>query len=163
MSKAQCSLVNLFSPYIDANRKLTNRVSVRAPNESARFLEFDPLIVDLVTPNRDGYLYVDYFALDGTVVHMLPSRAVSANRMRANDRRRLGDRPENGEWIVGKPFGLEMIVAFSSARPLFEFPREEVEHISEYFPALQAELKRVSKADESTVAHILFINTAPAR
>ncbi len=164
MNKEQCRLVNLFSPYIDANRKLARRVSVRAPTASALFEEYDPLIVDLVAPDRDGYLYVDYYALDGNVVHLMPSPAVSANHMRANGKRRLGDRPENGEWIVGRPFGLEMIVAISSAQKLFAFPREEIEHSSAYLPALQAELKRAAgTGGAAAVAHILFIKTQPVR
>ena len=83
MSRAQCELVNLFSPYISANRKLDQRISVRARTPEAQYEEYDNLVLDLGSPGRDGYVYVDYYALDGSVVHLIPSSALPTNRMRA--------------------------------------------------------------------------------
>lgn len=163
MSRVQCELVNLFSPYISANRKLEQRISVRARTPEAEYEEYDNLVLDLGSPGRDGYVYVDYYALDGSVVHLIPSRALPANRMRAGSARRLGDRPANGEWVIGKPLGLEMIVALSSTTPLFTVRREEVESAEIYLLDLQTSLKRADDSAGAVVADIVFIKTVPIR
>ena len=164
MSSAQCELVNLFSPYISANRKLDRRISVRARTPEAQYEEYDNLVLDLGSPGRDGYVYVDYYALDGSVVHLIPSPALPANRMRAGSARRLGDKPANGEWMIGKPLGLEMIVALSSTTPLFTSRREEVEPAEIYLLDLQTSLKRVRDDPAgAVVADIVFIKTVPVR
>ncbi len=164
MSRAQCELVNLFSPYISANRRLDQRISVKARTPEAQYEEYDNLVLDLGSPGRDGYVYVDYYALDGSVVHLIPSSALPTNRMRAGSARRLGDRPANGEWMIGKPLGLEMIVALSSTTPLFTARREEVESAEIYLLDLQNSLKRVpDNSAGAVVADIVFIKTVPIR
>ncbi len=162
MSDAQCRLVNMMSPFVAANRDFSRRLSVRAPDPNARYMENDNLIIDLGAPGRAGYIYVDYYSLDGGVVHLMPSPALPGNRMSANSSRRLGDRPANGEWMIGKPLGVEMIVVISSTEKLFSEDREEVEKASDYLPALRDGIERVpGKAGGAVVAEVMFITTVP--
>lgn len=164
MNELQCRLVNFFSEYLTANRRTPRGVAIRSRDPDAKFVKDERLIVDLKSPDRRTYIYVDYFSLDGGVVHLMPSPAVKRNRMAANDARTLGDRPSNGEWVVGKPFGTELIVALSTPEPLFGDRRKEVETAADYLRALEQSLTRIKGSRSGTIAaDILFITTQPSR
>jgi hypothetical protein len=131
--------------------------------------ENDPLIVRATAAHSfDGFLYVDYFDGEGNVVHLLPTPARPDNWIAAGQQTVLGMRreeagPGDRYYEIMPLFGLNMLVAMSSPRLLFDRLREEVEPGETYLTELQARLATLPASEEAArpVAAHCFITTAP--
>ena len=163
ISAAQCALMDLYAPYAAINQNLDFGLKIRTSNADGEYRESESLILDLDTPIRESFIYIDYFTLDGSVVHMRPNPNVALRSTPASERRRLGNDPTFSQWTVGPPFGVEMITALATRKPLFKGHREEVEPAEDYLRALKQNLKKlVDAGGEVPVAgDLLFLRTAP--
>lgn len=96
----------------------TASTGVRLSSNKAdgRFTEGDRLIIFLES-DRDGYLKLDYFQADGTVVHMVPNKFRGQTFIKAGRRYAFGDDSSNEQFVVQSPFGSEVIKAILSTRP----------------------------------------------
>ena len=81
--------------------------------------------IQLEIKSRAGYpvsTRIDYFTLDGQVLHMWPNRFVSATQIGAGETRQFlrgtWEAPDRNFEVGGEPFGTEFIVAIATARPL---------------------------------------------
>lgn len=121
------------------------------------FAAGDPLMVDIRGPAFASHLRVDYYTVDGLVVHLLPNPLESETRMPAGRSRRLGDRSAGGRfWTIGPPFGVELLTVLASRDPVLPQPRPEAEPAAAYL----AELRRaLDSAAPPTAAAALFIRT----
>lgn len=81
-----------------------------------RFLEGERLIV-YVTPERDGYLKLDYFQADGTVVHLVPNLFRGQAMVKGGQTYAFGDDASPEHFVVQGPYGNETVKALLSARP----------------------------------------------
>ena len=122
------------------------------------------------TNRFDGYLYVDYIDNGGDVVHLFPTPRRPDNRVRAGEQVTLGvpkSRAEPGErfYVIGPPFGPNMILVTSSPVPLFDRQRAEAEKAADYVPALDAAMAAARGRGDgpAPVADYLFIDTVPQR
>jgi hypothetical protein len=87
-----------------------------------RFLEGERLIVS-VSPARDGYLKLDYFQADGTVVHLVPNLFRGQAFVKAGQTYTFGDDASPEHFVIQGPYGDEAVKAILSARPI-EIPME---------------------------------------
>lgn len=127
-------------------------------SQVVRFREGDTLALDLKAPPYDAYMYVDYFLLDGQVVHLLPNDLQKDNRLTAGLRSRIGEPgPGKRHWEVSPPFGREMITIVASREPLVLGERPEVESAQDYLPVLQLALSNAG--DKQLTANYTFIET----
>jgi len=81
-----------------------------------KFLEGDRLII-YVVPERDGYLKLDYFQADGTVVHLVPNLFRGQAMVKAGQTYAFGDDASPEHFVVQGPFGNETVKALLSAKP----------------------------------------------
>jgi hypothetical protein len=156
----KCDLLKVLGPYWSANRQSGRPASVHTRSQAMRLTEGEPLIVDLMTPGFDSYVNVDYFTLDGSVVHLLPNQRSRDNQAPPNYTATIGSM---GDWIVGKPFGSEMIVLLVAPAPLFDTARPDSEARSEYLRAVDKRLAALAaKYGREKVAVDMFqITTQP--
>lgn len=101
----------------------------------------DPLRITVRTPSRPRYLYVSYVQVDGSLVHLVQPRGNSPEPADASRTFVFGDGSDGrARATVSAPFGREMIIAISSAAPLFprELPTRQTER--EYLSALRRAL-----------------------
>jgi len=86
-------------------------------NPTGRYFEGESLVIS-VESDRSGYLYLDYFQADGTVVHLVPNLFRAQARIEEGITYTFGadDSPE--KFIITGPFGHEMIRAMVSPTPL---------------------------------------------
>jgi serine/threonine-protein kinase len=92
-----------------------------------RLHDGEPVRVRLTMPDFPAWLRVDYLAHDGSVQHLYPQLAdpkigilADAPRtFRANETVMLG----NPAWLIGPPYGTDIIIAVGSSEPLFEHAR----------------------------------------
>jgi hypothetical protein len=138
-----------------------NRGSAKASN-SNDMKEGDTLMVDVSTPNYQTYLAVDYFVLDGHVVHLLPNAAEPENLAPPRYTATIGSLDN---WMIGAPFGTEMLVLLATPVPMFDGLRPGSEAAPAYLQALDTQLARIGKSHGAgTIAvEFLQITTHPKR
>src|SRR3546814_14341494 len=69
-----CEVIALLKPYRERNLNQNMGLQVTpTTGHSDRFIEGERIIVQLVQAGYDGYLYVDYYTVEGHVVHLYPN------------------------------------------------------------------------------------------
>ncbi len=161
---ALCAPLEVFTPYVRKNREENTGLTIRTRNEDGVYVENESLIVDMKLPGYESYVYVDYYSIDGGVLHILPNEAYPENLGSADLDVTLGEDDSVRSWTIAAPFGTEMVVVLTSPEPLFGAQREEVEFASSYLPDLRARLEEIERgADANRLsADIFFITTTPA-
>ncbi|MCZ6665620.1 MAG: protein kinase, partial [Gammaproteobacteria bacterium] len=163
--QSQCELMQLVAPFALHNRVSNLGLKIRTRKFGGEYKEGENLIIDLVAPTTASYIYIDYFSLDGGVAHILPEPNLANRRVPANFKRAVGEDPTSVQWIIGAPFGIELIIASATSEPLFSFARPEVERSSDYLPLLRRRLQELERQDTNipVVADLLFLRTSPRR
>jgi hypothetical protein len=156
----ECEVVETFAPYWLKSRQASNEASMRMRAPNAQLMEGDPLVVDITTPAFDSYVNLDYFQLDGNVVHMVPSPRAKDNQAPPNYAASVGTR---GNWVISKPFGSEMVVLMITPAPMFDSMRPEVEPRSAYLHAVAKRLEQLSAkyGRDKIMVEMVQINTRP--
>jgi serine/threonine protein kinase len=156
----KCDMIELLSPFWLINRKIGAGTSIQAKGSNAEFEEGDNIILEIHTPPYASYLNVDYFSVDGGVIHMVPSPRARQNQAPADYKAIIGDL---GEWRVGSPFGRELIAILATPEPLYKELRTEYEPQSDYLPDLRKRLNELAAkvGDSRITADILLIETFP--
>ena len=140
----QCSVIATFAPYWQKNRQASTASTastIRARAVDGLLTEGDPLVVDVTTPPYDTRVHVDYFVRDGGVVHLLPSVRARDNQAPPSYSGTIGGL---GNWIIGKPYGIELIVLLTTPAPLFQGLRPEYESTPDYLRAVNKQLRQLS-------------------
>lgn len=156
----KCAVIDMLGPYWEVNHNTGVGASIQVKGRNNKLLEGQSLVIEIETPDYETYVNIDYFSLDGGVVHMVPSSYIKDNQAPASYRATIGDL---GEWIVGEPFGSELIAVVMTPEPLFEEIRTEFERKTDYLKALEKRLKRLEKnsGDQKIVVDFVMIDTAP--
>ena len=171
LAQDKCSVVSVLAPYWLANRKAGTPATLRLKGTSAAsaqsmrpapLVEGDTLVLDLTTPAYDAYVTVDYFALDGSVLHMVPSPRARENRTPPSYAATIGG---NGSWAIAKPFGTELIALIVTPAPLFDAMRPESEPKAAYLKALEQRLARLEAEHgrQRIAVDVLQVTTRPRR
>jgi len=171
LAQDKCSVVSVLAPYWLANRKAGTPATLRLKGASAAsaqsmrpapLVEGDTLVLDLTTPAYDAYVTVDYFALDGSVLHMVPSPRARENRTPPSYAATIGG---NGSWAIAKPFGTELIALIVTPAPLFDAMRPESEPKAAYLKALEQRLARLEAEHgrQRIAVDVLQVTTRPRR
>jgi eukaryotic-like serine/threonine-protein kinase len=137
----KCDTVNALAPYWIRNWQAGHVASLHVRPPGAQLSEGDPLVVDVTTPGYDTYVNLDYYQLDGSVVHMVPSPHAKDNQAPAHYAATIGSA---GDWIISKPFGAEMVVLLITPVQLFDKPRPESESRADYLRALDTRLAQIA-------------------
>jgi hypothetical protein len=164
LDTVHCQPIDLAKPYAVASRKGEAGLSI-LPAKAA-FSGGDELKLKVGDAARDGYLYVDYYSADGTVLHMLPRPRTRSMRMQAHNQVAIGEGSDTGQWSISAPYGLDLVVALLTPEPL-ELPggrRPELEQTADYLPALQQALDKAAGTGKGAIAASLaVITTQPPR
>lgn len=161
-----CAPLGSVATALGANRGLAEPLTVRML-EGPALNAGDPLMLEIRAPSRPVQLQVDYFTIDGSVVHLLPNPSDSAIALAAGASRRLGEKEEDGKpgngrsWTVGPPYGSELLLTIATAEPLFATPRPEQEPAADYLAALTRALGILPDDAPAALAEAHFITTGP--
>jgi eukaryotic-like serine/threonine-protein kinase len=137
----KCDVIQFYAPFWTRNWQTGHTAGLRVQAAGGQLVEGDPLVVSVTTPGYDSYVNIDYYQLDGTVVHMVPSPHAPDNQAPPNYAATVGSARE---WVIAKPFGTELVVLLSTPAPLFDAPRPESEPRAEYLRLLNARLAQMS-------------------
>ncbi|WP_372399244.1 DUF4384 domain-containing protein [Azospirillum sp. HJ39] len=156
-----CAPLGTVAAALDANRRLGTPLAttmVEGPALNAG----DSLALEIRAPAWPVDLRVDYFTIDGSVVHLLPNPSDHGTALAAGALRRLGDRAEGERhWTVGPPYGTEMLLTIATPKPLFPTARPEQEPAADYLAALARALASLPDDAPAPLATVRFIATGP--
>ena len=105
------------------------------------------LIVKMRSPDYPAFVYVDFFDVDGRVLHLRPNQWESVELHEPDTPLQIGaDREGQSsvKLIVSPPFGQELAIAYASSHPLYEGLRDVIEPAEGYLDYMRgrvAELK----------------------
>jgi hypothetical protein len=152
-----CEVVAILKPYQARNQEKHQGLKVAAPSaHHGRLREGDPVLVRVTNAEYEGYLRVDYYTADGTVMHLGADRG--PQRLRAGEAIELG-RDIPASWLVSPPFGMVLITALSSTAPLRDAAgAPPFELASDYLQRLRESLAS-SEAAGRPVADFMFLET----
>lgn len=157
-SPALCEPLTLVEPLRNANAVHGRPLRVAAISGGGVLTGGQDLVLELIDTAGAGAVQVDYFTVDGGVVHLLPNPSEPAATLEPGVARRIGGRSGRTRfWTIGPPFGQELIVVLSSPAPLFPTPRPEVESAAAYLAELTRTL--AGPTADSARAAVLFITT----
>lgn len=159
-----CEVVKILAAYKARNSDSGYGLTITpSTGHSDRFIENENVIVKLQQANYDGYLYVDYYTVNGAVAHMYPNTGEpeSGRVIRAIEQFEVGATPTK-TWTVSPPFGQELITVIASPTPLYTDALEEIQTAEDYLPKLRQMLD-ANRGNAKLVATYLFMQTEPAR
>jgi hypothetical protein len=156
----KCDTVKALAPYWVRNWQAGRVAALHVRPPGGQLSEGDPLVVDVTTPGHDSYVNLDYYQLDGSVVHMVPSPRAKDNQAPPHYAATIGSA---GDWIISKPFGAEMVVLLITPTPLFDKLRPESESRADYLRALDTRLAQIrgKYGQDRIVADFAAITTKP--
>lgn len=130
------------------------------------FAAGEVLEFQMQAPDYPAYVYVDYFQADGQVFHLQPNDQVPLRLVQPKEAFRTGVRGgdlPNLRFLVGPPFGQEILVAFASSVQLYDTARPLVEPAEAYLAFLQGAVARARAADPSFQGewYYFFVTTRP--
>ena len=159
-----CEVVKILAQYKARNSDSGYGLSITpSTGHSDRFLENENVIVKLQQANYDGYLYVDYYTVNGAVAHMYPNTGEpdSGRLIQSAEQFEVGATPSK-TWTVSAPFGQELITVIASPTPLYPEALPEIQTAEEYLPKLRQMLD-ANRGNAKLAATYLFMQTEPAR
>ena len=122
----------------------------------AVYVEGESLMV-YILPEKDAYLHVDYYQIDGKVVHLLPSEHEN-NYIKGGDLYIIGDPKSGGyEFKVSDPFGEELLVVVASQNPLGAISHDLIEPAEPYIKRLADRLGRQRKKTLMAGSHYIIL------
>ncbi len=154
----KCDMLKLIAPYLTTSRP----ASIQTRNHDAQLTEGQPLVVQITTPPYDSWVNIDYYQLDGSVVHMLPNARSKDNQAPPNYAATIGSA---GDWIVSKPFGSEIIVLLVTPTALFDPIRPESESRADYLRAVEKRLADIANkfGRDKIAVDLVQIDTHPRK
>jgi hypothetical protein len=125
----------------------------------------DPIAVQVKSSAKYALnLRIDYFTLEGQVLHMWPNPTFPAARLAAGETREfLNSGPGNQVWRAGgAPFGTEMVTVTATPQPLDFTPAPQtVEPASDYLRRLKDALRRgASPSGQPNLIATVLVHTS---
>jgi Domain of unknown function (DUF4384) len=122
----------------------------------AVYQEGENLIV-FILPEKNAYLHIDYYQIDGKVVHLLSSQDQN-NYVKAGVPYIIGD-PKGGgnKFEISYPFGEELLVVVASQNPLGTITHGPVEPAEAYIKRLAKSLKLQREAALMAGSHYIIL------
>jgi len=154
----KCDVLKLIAPYLTASRP----ASIQIRDHTTQLTEGQPLVVQVTTPPYDSWVNIDYYQLDGSVVHLLPNARSKDNQAPPNYAATIGS---GGDWIVSKPFGSEMIVLLVTPAALFDAVRPDSESRADYLRAVDKRLGELANkfGHDKIAVDLVQIDTHPRK
>ena len=105
---------------------------------------------DLVAPDYDAVVYVDYFNANGEVIHLAPNETIALELLSAKSLIKVGAEPLGKPSLnitIGPPYGQEIAVAFAASGPLYDGLRPVVEPAAPYLAFLKDKVAQARAFD----------------
>jgi hypothetical protein len=140
-------------------------MTVRLTNGGTRLRQGELIELAIQAPAQAVQLRIDYFSLDGQVLHLAPSSELPGAQLAAGTRAVFGRYGGGRDWIAGgAPFGTELISVIATPSALIlGAPRPPVEKALDYLRDLKRALGRPSPGSTTSNAMALLLVHTSAR
>jgi hypothetical protein len=140
-------------------------LTLRLTNGGTRLRQGELIELAIQAPPHAVQLRIDYFSLDGQVLHLAPSSELPAAQLAAGTTGVFGRNGRGRDWIAGgAPFGTEVIAAFAAPTTLsLGVPRPSAEKALDYVRDLKRALGRANPGSAATNAMALLLVHTSAR
>jgi hypothetical protein len=140
-------------------------MTARLTNGGTRLRQGELIELAVQAPAHAVQLRIDYFSLDGQVLHLAPSSELPAAQLTAGASGVFGRYGRGRDWIAGgAPFGTELISVVATPSALsFGVPRPPVEKALDYLRDLKRALGRVNPGSGTNNALALLLVHTSAR
>lgn len=158
-----CEVVDILKTYKARNDDAGHGLQITpSTGHSDRFIEGENIVVKLQQANYDGYLYVDYYTVNGDVAHMYPNAGEpdSGRVLQSGEQFEVGATPTK-TWTVCPPLGQELITVIASPTPLYMDALDEIQTAQDYLPKLK-QILAANNGNAKVTAAYLFMQTEPA-
>ncbi len=142
MARPYCEVAGVLRPYRGRHPQDGPRIGLTAK----MVYTGERLPVGVSVPNFDSYIYIDYYAAEGQVLHLLPNDLDLFNLRPARNRFVLGKPPLKTCWNLSGAAGRQLVTLIAAAKPLFRAARPQTESARAYLGALKSALSREPKA-----------------
>jgi type IV/VI secretion system ImpK/VasF family protein len=158
-----CEVVDILKTYKARNDDAGHGLHITpSTGHSDRFIEGEKIVVKLQQANYDGYLYVDYYTVNGAVAHIYPNAGEpdSGRLLQSGEQFEVGA-TRTKTWTVCPPLGQELITVIASPTPLYTDALEEIQTAQDYLPKLK-QILAANAGNPKVTAAYLFMQTEPA-
>jgi len=158
-----CEVVEILKTYKARNDDTGHGLQVTpSTGHSDRFIEGENIVVKLQQANYDGYLYVDYYTVNGAVAHIYPNAGEpgSGRQLQSGEVFEVGA-TSTKSWTVCPPLGQELITVIASPTPLYTDALDEIQTAQDYLPRLK-QILAANAGNGKVAAAYLFMQTEPA-
>jgi hypothetical protein len=122
-------------------------VELQLANGGVELRENDPIELQVHGPSYAADLRIDYFSLDGRVLHLWPNKQEPTAKLAAGKTRVFGEASGKTWRAGGAPFGTEIISVIATAGPIdLDLTRPDVENAADYLRDLRRALDRIGRA-----------------
>src|SRR5215471_16793372 len=130
---------------------------------SSQLRENDPIKLEVRGPAYPINLRIDYFTLDGQVLHLTPDHSSPAPKLGPSATRLVWQSANGQPWSAGgEPFGTELICAIATAIPVDLGSRAQVEQAADYLRDLRRALSQTNvPSGQPNVLATLLVETRP--
>ena len=155
MAWPYCEVVGLLSPLMAKPSRDAPGVGLASKADEARLGEC--LLLDVVAPSFDSFIYVDYFDAEGDVLHLLPNQWEPLNLKPVRNHFTLGQSSRMpGCWRFGGATGEQFISLIAAKKPLFPEGRPDTENARDYLASLSNAINELPQG--AGAAAVLFFN-----
>ena len=158
-----CEVVELLTPLQTRAQAEQTGLALRLnKGQNPTYFYGENLIVDVQTPRTFmSHVYVDYYAADKNVGHLLPNPKQRTNTFAPSSMVQVGRLGGPNEWEILPPFGLELVTVITSSTPLLLPERPLGESATTYLPALRGALKEAAASGVVATYHLLTTKQRP--
>lgn len=109
-----------------------------------------------ILSETNAYLQVDYYRIDGKVVHLLPNPGDTNHALRGKPLV-VGGPESSYEFVVEAPFGEEVLVVIARKEPFAALAQDMVEPAGPYIDRLAEELQRHGEQRRAAGRHLIIV------
>ena len=138
-------------------------IGLRLNDGNLQLRQGDPIRLELRSPGYPVNVRIDYFTLDGLVVHLKPESQEPPPQLTAGATRVFWQSASGQSWNAGgAPFGSELISVIATPFPVELGVRLRVEQAADYLRDLRHALSRISvSSGQPNIVATLLVRTRP--
>lgn len=143
-------LENLGLPQSQGQTRDSMQVGAITQISTFDYGQGERVIVKMRSPDYPAYVYVDFFDVDGRVLHLRPNQWEGVERHSPDTPIEIGaDRTGQSsvKLIVSPPYGQELAIAYASSAPLYEGLRETIEPAETYLDYMRTRVAALKAED----------------
>lgn len=136
-------LENIGLPQSQGQRLDSLQIGATTQISEFDYGEGERVIIKMRSPDYPAYVYVDFFDVDGRVLHLRPNQWESVLLHDPDTPLEIGADREDGQsvhLIVRPPFGQELAIAYAASHPIYDGLRETIEPAGPYLDYMRTRI-----------------------